>query len=113
MKIKVDGIDKALKNIQRYSTDVQNGVKKEVASATIAIESGAVQRTPVDSGNAKGSWFADFENNGYTGIVANPVHYVVYLEFGTVKMAAQPMLIPSYEHHIPTFLGNVKKVLKP
>jgi HK97 gp10 family phage protein len=86
--------------------------KKEVTSATLAIESGAIQRSPVDTGNLKSSMAHRFSNGGMGGEVFNSSNYGVHVEYGTYKMAAQPFLFPAHEQYMPNFLSNMQAILK-
>jgi HK97 gp10 family phage protein len=46
------------------------------------------------------------------GIVYNNVEYAIYQEFGTVKMKAQPFLIPALNEHRQSIINDMKQLMK-
>ena len=112
LDIQIQGAEKAIGKLKAQQLMAKESVKRVIAESTVSIKSGAVSRTPVDTGNLKNSWNSEFQNNGLTGIISNPVEYAPHVEWGTVKMAAQPMLNPSFEAERPVYLKNLQKALK-
>lgn len=48
-------------------------------------------RTPVRTGDLQRGWMLE----AMTGDIINPVHYAAYVEFGTIKMPGQFMIVQS------------------
>lgn len=70
------------------------------------IETRAKGHSRVDTGNMRTGW--QHEMTGLMeGIVFNLVEYTVYNEFGTIMMAAAPMLTPAIEESKDEFAQEV------
>lgn len=82
-----------------------------VKKAAYELEARAKTEVPVDTGNLRNSIRTSFENGGLTGIVSTNVEYAAYVEFGTVKMAAQPYMTPAAEQVRKSFERAVKDEL--
>lgn len=74
-----------------------------VKKTAFDVEAGAKAVVPVDTGNLKNSIAAEMTGPA-EAIVGTGVEYSVYVELGTVKMAARPYLIPAAEHARPSFI---------
>lgn len=73
-----------------------------VAETGFAIEAGAKRRARVDTGFMRGE--IRFRQTGpLEGEVVAGAAYTIHHEFGTVHMAAQPMLVPAAEEARPGF----------
>ena len=60
------------------------------------IQARSIARTPIRTGTLANAWAFEFEQTptGAYGEVFNNVEYAPYIEYGTYKMSAQPMLWP-------------------
>lgn len=76
--------------------------------AAADIESGAKDRSRVDTGTMRGGWTSEKLSN-WVRIVYNPVYYTIFNEYGTVYMTAQPMLKPAVEEVTPQFIADVRR----
>ena len=119
MKIDVKGINKVVRNIESYSKETINGVEQKVQEAGVKVESEAISRTPVGQyddgrvgGNLKANWNREVLDGGLTVEIFNPVEYGMYVEMGTYKMSAQPMLRPSFELIRPRLYRDLERVLR-
>lgn len=72
------------------------------------IETGAKQRSRVDTGTMRGGWTTERINN-FTRMVYNPVYYTIFHEYGTIYMSAQPMLQPAVAEVMPEFELEVRR----
>lgn len=89
----------------RLENDKTEAVKKAVEAATVRALTGAaliVQGaakglSPVDTGNLRSS--ISHEVNPDHAKIGTNVEYAPYLEYGTVKMAAQPYLRPGLDNN--------------
>jgi len=64
-----------------------------------------IARTPVDTGLAQSSWQISFEREGtkFKCAITNPVHYVIFLEYGWSKQAPYGMVrITLQERGLPS-----------
>ena len=85
--------------------DKTEAVKKAIEAATVkaltgaalVVEGAAKTLSPVDTGNLRGS--ITHEVNPDHAKVGTNVEYAPYLEYGTVKMAAQPYLRPGLDNN--------------
>ncbi len=68
----------------------------------------AQARSRVDTGQMKAGWTVSMEDE-YGGYLSNGVRHVVFNEFGTVRMSAQPMLHPAVEEARGPFIRRVRK----
>lgn len=82
-----------------------------VAKTTIDIKGGAAGRSRVDTGAMQGGWTANV--GGLHGIVESGPDYTVYNEFGTSKMAAQPMATPAAEMARGPYYAAMVQVFMP
>ena len=79
-------------DMSRYT---EEQATKMIASATEAIRSQAQQLTPVDTGNLRRSFSTRVRR--LEGEVSNSASYAPYVEYGTVRMSAQPFLRPAFD----------------
>lgn len=77
-----------------------------VEKAASRIESGAKDRSRVDTGTMRAGWEYQMEGN-HQATVFNLVEYTIYNEYGTVHMSAQPMLHPAVEEVKDEFATDV------
>lgn len=75
--------------------------------AAADLVSGAQMRSRVDTGTMRRGWTAESLNR-FTRIVYNPVYYTIFNEYGTIFMAAQPMIRPALEEVTPRFIEEVR-----
>lgn len=73
------------------------------------IEAGCKIRSRVDTGQMKNGWAA-VPFGPMTWEVANHVEHVIYNEYGTRHMSAQPMLGPSVEQARPAFEAAISRI---
>jgi len=104
VRIKVDS------KIPQLTESVRRKAQAAIAKAASDIEAQAKARAPEDTGLLKNSINTHREEPGGVGgqlrhfwVIESPVHYSVYQEFGTRKMAAQPYMVPAVEFVKPSF----------
>lgn len=81
-----------------------------VAKAAADIEAQAKARAPVDTGLLKNS-INQREEDSLRRVVESPIHYSVYQEYGTHKMAAQPYMTPAVEFVAPSFEAAMRSLI--
>lgn len=87
----------------------QDKTQEVLERSSARIQSGAMGRSRVDTGNMRGGWQYEFIDE-YAVLVFNLVEYTIYNEFGTVNMSAAPMAIPSAEEERPRFYEEMGEV---
>lgn len=72
-------------------------IAKNILKKCVMIERRAKELCPVDTGRLRNSISSELrtENDNLVGIVGTDVEYAPFVEFGTVRMDAQPFLIPA------------------
>lgn len=83
-----------------------------VAKAALDIQAGAQRRAPVDTGTLKASIQAKRISATHWEVWVG-VDYGIYLEYGTVHMAAQPYLRPAVADVAAEFRKAMRKVVRP
>lgn len=85
-------------------------VEEAVEVTADNIMSTAMMLSRVDTGNMRANWQKDSWGSGseFVATVFNNVHYTIYNEYGTVYMAAQPMLGPAVEKERGPFEQRIK-----
>ena len=86
---------------------------EEMEEAGKAIEKGAAQRSPVDTGNLRASWRYELSASGILNsalelAIGNEAHYSPHVEFGTSKMDAQPMLRPAIDEEARQLMRRIR-----
>ena len=101
-----------MSNVEWYGADVirsANSAKKgALTMAAIVVNMDATMLAPVDTGNLRDS--VTYEVDEDEARVGTNVDYAPHLEYGTVKMAAQPYLRPSLDNNksqIEKMIGDV------
>lgn len=110
----------AKKGIEVKVTDNSDQVKaaKNAALAAAleaiaeAAEGYAVVLCPVDTSRLKNSISHGINEAEEQAIIGTNVEYAPYVEFGTVKMKAQPYLKPAIEDHIDEYKDIAESYLK-
>ena len=75
------------------------------------VERKAKETVPVDTGATRDS--IEARHKCVLTYSSGPsTHYAPFLEFGTVKMAARPYLIPAVESESPKLRANIAKILE-
>lgn len=110
IKVKIDGVEEVVTNLNMINNDIRNKVQKELVIAGINVLNGARKRCPVDTGALRNSISTkkigdlEVETGAY-------MPYAAFVEYGTSKMKAQPFLFPAYEEEKPKFLKRLKRIV--
>lgn len=100
--------------------ELKENASKVVRKTLLDILADAATPCPVgETGNLKDSLSVGGENNIFDmkpgdlhGAAGTAVEYAIYVEFGTVHMAAQPYLNPAAERHRPVFEAAMSHLLE-
>lgn len=98
--------------------DSGNRVGKEVADVVRkhgkALLDGTKSRSPVDTGELRGSWAlstsGDGRSGGMSAEVKSTVRQSFFQEHGTSKMAAQPSAGPALDVVAPGYVADMERV---
>ncbi len=71
----------------------------------------AAALAPVDTGNLRNSLTSEVDEDEKAVYVGTNVEYAPHVEYGTVKMKAQPYLKPAMEEHLDEFKGIFEQEL--
>lgn len=85
-------------------------VSTEVKKAGLAIQARAQSMAPVKTGTLRRSITTQFPTD-LSAVVGPSVHYGIFLEFGTRRMAPRPYMRPAAEAVLPGFAAAVKAAL--
>lgn len=110
LKIKVEGIDKVIENIDKYNDEIQNKIKQVLADGGMKIQTEAQNRAPVRTGALRAS--IEYKPNELQVEVVAGVDYASFVEFGTRFMEPQPFLTPAFELVAPQIERDIKEVLQ-
>lgn len=124
IKVRIDGVEEVIANLNTISEDVHKKVKEELIIAATHVQNGARKRCPVDTGTLRNSIavneVSDFKVEVGTYLPETPpptlnvesyMPYAAFVEYGTKKMKAQPFLFPAYEEEKPKFLKRLKRIV--
>ena len=97
--VQVIGVDKLQANLGRLA-DVGKGssMGRALRAGALVVEGHAKYYVPVDTGNLRSSIGTEGDNN--KAIVGASAEYAAYVEFGTVRMEAQPYMRPAVYSHV-------------
>lgn len=137
INIKLQGLEKAIRDIQDYEIAIKEEVKNIVKETAFKIQSSSKQKAPVLSGTLKRSIDVDIANDEMSAKVFSDLDYAPHVEFGTapheieVKDAsvlsngkkpfgkkimhpgqvAQPFLFPAYEEEVQEYMDRLERAL--
>lgn len=76
---------------------VEAAIEQFLETAVLLVQGDAINRCPVDTGTLRASIATEVKDK--TATVGTNVHYAAYVEYGTVKMKAQPYLRPALDEN--------------
>lgn len=83
---------------KNWKDEVQERINQALLKAGALVEGSAKERCPVDTGTLRNSINYQLMDER-TVIIGTNVEYAPYVEYGTVKMSAQPFLHPALEEN--------------
>lgn len=91
--------------LRQMPNRARNATKESANRIAIA----AARRSRVRTGRMRSEWVARHYDDHSE--VTNPVPYTVFNEFGTYKMSAQPMLVPSVEEERARYIEGLGAIV--
>lgn len=111
--VRVEGLNRAISNINDFIQNVKDNVKNAVEESAINIEGKSKQKVPVLTGNLKRAITHNILDDGLTGEVGTyDVHYAPYVEYGTSRTPARSYLHPSLEEETPNFKNLIERAIE-
>ena len=93
MEINVD--IRLTKSTQKFLAETQKAIYSALELIGVFVEGEAKLRCPVDTGRLRQSIIRQVNEPDESVRIGTPVEYGPYVEFGTIKMKAQPFLRPA------------------
>lgn len=90
--------------------DVREKLSQHIRRTALNMETETKSRTPVRTGLLRSSWTTEMVSE-LTAIMGTNVNYAVFVEYGTRKMAARPMLTPAVEAVRADFETGITDIL--
>lgn len=103
-------VDKATGRILKVM-DVTDKVKTATAQAGSKMQSEARDNAPVDTGTLVKSIQLRMSKGGLQATVKAQAGYAGFVEFGTVKMRAQPFFVPAFAVANAEYAAALNKIL--
>ncbi|WP_435552755.1 HK97-gp10 family putative phage morphogenesis protein [Natrinema sp. CGMCC1.2065] len=107
------GPDAAQEAFESMVESADDQLMKRMEEAEQNIQKEAQQRSPVDTGNLRASWTGLTEARRGTIMteVGNTADYAEFVEKGTSKMAAQPMLRPAMDREQMALIRDIEQLV--
>ena len=116
MSLKVEGLDALVGTLKENVTldDVKRIVRKNGADLTrqMKAQTAVAYVKGYSTGDTAGSINMKITNGGLTAEVGPSMAYSPYVEYGTRKMAPEPIAQPSLDVVGPKFLSDMQRVMK-
>jgi hypothetical protein len=92
------------------SAKVRPAVRPVVQKTVYDVVAGCQVRSRVDTGEMRAAWHGEMLSDT-EGEVTNGTKQVIYNEYGTVHMSAQPMAHPASDAARPGFEAGIRQAL--
>jgi len=99
-------------HVPQLSGNLRKLAAEAVESAALQTEALAKAAAPVDTGFLRSSIQAEKGDSDLTWEVGVTAEYGIFLEYGTVHMAARPYLTPAVEMVRPQFLREMGDIVE-
>ena len=109
--MKVIGTGSVLANLTSWQKiKFRAGIKNAINETRLKVEDDARRMAPKDTGLLKSTIDSEMIDD-FSAQIFDGVHYGIYVEKGTVKMAPQPFLIPALEANAKVLERELKKII--
>lgn len=110
--MEIKGMKELNIDLDRLDDVARNKVKDIIQTRGLYIQRDAKRDAPLQYGRLRNSITPVAEDNRFTSVVYSDVEYAPFQEFGTVKMGAQPFMMPAFERHSERVIQDIDKELK-
>lgn len=97
-------------DLQQASLKAVRQAQRAVAKAAYDVEAKAKQAAPVDTGALRSSISTSLTADSLTADIGPTVHYGIYLELGTRRMAPRPYMEPALDQVAPGFIEAIQQL---
>jgi len=108
--LKLDGVPQLRRTIQRSSALATSRCRTLVKSSAAAVADRARTLAPMATGRLRRAIQHDAQGLSASVLIGAEAPYWRFVEYGTVRMAAQPFLRPSAEQEAQTLDGRLRDV---
>lgn len=111
--VQVIGRKRLTKKMKKMGPAAAKILLQETDKSVVNIAEDAYDRAPVDTGELRESikWIKS-KPGGIAAIVLVGAKHGLFVEFGTINMAAQPFLIPAMQKERPKLFKRVQKRMR-
>lgn len=110
--IPADELQKATRSLAFWTEKKRADVRRAISKGVIKIDAKAKTKCPVDTGRLRSSINPFVDADGLGGGVGTNVHYAPHVEYGTIKMDAQPYLRPAAREEQDDIIAEISLALK-
>ena len=106
----MDGVEEFQAAMQRFDSGMRQQVYRYLHSWASDVKASAVRNAPVKTGHLRSSIFARIRD--WVTEVGADATYAYFVEFGTMRMRAQPFLWPALQEHLPRLESIILEALE-
>ena len=114
--VRVEGGKEISRALKKTKGDIRKECEREIYATGLDIQGQARDNLKAlrawKTGNLAGSIEVDPIKDGLTVEIGPTAPYGPYIEYGTVKMAARPYLLPAYLALVNELLKKIKEILR-
>ena len=110
--LSLKGADKVFKKLKEYPANVQKAVDVSLMVNMTEINEEQVNIVAVDTGRLKGTLHPPLKDTQGNWYLTAGTDYAIFLEYGTVKMAAQPFFFPPYFKRYNKIIKDAKNAIE-
>lgn len=111
-KVVIEGMTELQKKLDALPEAATAKLKQAILDGATNVAETAYVAAPVRTGRLRNSIDVVTDNNGLDALVVVRAPHAHLLEFGTIKMAAQPFLFPAYRLERPRLKRKIKAEVK-
>ncbi len=108
--IKIEGTQELLRNLNKWEDKISDDTGDIIQVGAFEITKEARRAAPKDTGLLKAR-IKKKKLGKFSAEVLAETHYASYVEFGTVKMRAQPYMRPAVEMVAPKIVKEIKRIV--
>lgn len=97
-------------NFGKIRKELRPKARQVIRKTLLDMQATAQSLSRVDTGAMKNAWQTEMESDTQ-GVLYNAIAYVIHNEYGTYKMAAQPMARPALEKARKPFEDAMRKLV--
>jgi HK97 gp10 family phage protein len=99
VNVAVDGVEEFKAAMQRFDSDMQSHVHRQLASWAETVKASAKQLAPVRTGHLRNSVYSKISE--WVAEIGSEAAYALFVELGTRRTRARPYFFPAVQEHLP------------